>query len=219
MKFPERYSVALPILCIVLQGCAAPLVALAPDVIIGAKEVHDVTGQGDMVVKIDDSKVTSDEKNQLKEIKRLAVWPDDAGSSAMFAEALSEGGRFSIVTPSQVSAAMGNQGAYTYNLRMMTGNEVKDTFAKVCQETNAEALISLKDTGQEYNANYFTFDRPNSIHKFTVRIYKRDLGNYVVEIPVEVKTDIGGAKFNTGNEEATRLIYADLAKKIISLAE
>lgn len=225
-------NMAVTVICFsLLQGCAAPLLVaalpgLATPTFLGAKELHNSSRGGEIEVNIDESKITNDQRTQLKNIKMLAVWPDGAGStamlagsSAMFAEALSEGGRFSIVTPSRVSASLGGaQGAYTYNLKMMTGSEVKEVFAKVCQETGAEAIISLKEIDQEYNQNFFSFNRPNAIHKLMARIYKKNLGDYATEIPVEIRTDFGG-KINARSEEASRLIYGELAKKIIALAQ
>lgn len=210
-------AVAVPFL---LGGCVAAAIPML--VASGAasgygvfKAVQTSTG-GSIEVAIDDKKLTNEQKAQLANIKSIAVWPDKDGGSVTFAEALSEGGRFVVISPAHVSSAL-KKLALSDDLQLMTTTEAKDVFLKVCQETNADSLISDRATGGDTNTNMWSFKRANITRDFLVSIYEKTSNSYIAEIPVSVKVLVGGKM--PSNEEISKLANTEVAKKIIALAQ
>lgn len=203
-----------------LGGCAAALVPMmvaqgAAVGFMGFKTVQTSTG-GSIEIAIDDSKLTNEQKAQLKSIKSMAVWPDKAGEAVTFAEALSEGGRFKVISPARVAAAL-KKLKLSDDLKLMTATEAKEVFYKVCQETKAEALISGKSTGGNTNMNVWSLERANITMEFLSSIYKKSTNGYIAEIPVTVKVLVG-TKIPS-DKEISQLANTEAAKKIIALAQ
>lgn len=212
-------SVAV-VAALLLGGCAAAVVPLIAAEVAGVgyaglKLVQTTTG-GSMEISIDVSKVTSEQKALVKNLKSIAVWPERRGASVSLAEALSEGGQFAVISPSRVASALKNL-SLSDELKLMTTTEARDTFSKVCGATNADAVVFTKMTATNTTMNTWSLERANITMEYLTSIYARSTNNTIVTIPVTLKVLVG-EKRPPSDEEISNLANAELAKKIIALA-
>lgn len=212
--------IAALVLPLALGGCAAAVVPLiAAEVAAvgysGLKLVQTTTG-GSLEIAVDVSKVTAQQKTRLKDIKSIAVWPEKRGGSVTFAEALSEGNRFSVVSPSRVAGVL-KKLELSDDLKLMTALESREAFFKVCQNTNADAVISTKATGAATNMNTWSLERANITMQSVASIYAKSTDDMIITIPISLKLIVGD-KRPPSEEEISNLANAELAKNILDLA-
>lgn len=204
---------------LVLCGCPAAVVPLiaAEAVAVGAglKLVQTTTG-GSVEISVDVSKVTDEQKAQVKNIKSLAVWPESSGAAVTFAEALSEGGRFAVISPSRVASVL-KKSDLSDDLKLMTNLEARDAFAKVCAAVNADAVVYTRMTATNKTMNIWSFDRANVTTEYLTSIYARSTNSAIVSIPVKLKVLIGENR-PPSSEEISNLANTELARNILALA-
>ncbi|MDP1613643.1 MAG: hypothetical protein Q8M11_21495 [Sulfuritalea sp.] len=219
MSKVQTVSVAVAI-ALLLGGCAAAVVPLIAAQVAGVgyaglKIVQTTTG-GSLEIVVDVSKVTDEQQARLKNIRTIAVWPEKRGGSVSFAESLSEGGHFSVVSPSRVAAVL-KKLDLSDDLKLMTAMEARDVFFRVCQNTNADAVISTRAAGSATNMNTWSFERANMTMQFVTSIYAKSTNETIVSIPISLKL-IVGEKRPPSDEEISNLANAELAKHILTLA-
>jgi hypothetical protein len=203
-----------------LGGCAAALIAI--DVAgVGAsglavyKTVQAASG-GSFAIAVDVSKVTFKQKMQLRSLKSIAIWPDSNGDSASLAAALSQGGIFTIIPPGEVSIALDSL-HLPKDVRLLKETEINNAFAKVCEFTKADALVSTKAVSTENYINIWSVKRATTASQFITSIYSEQSNEIIVEIPIATQEIIG--KKQPSDEEKSKLINAELAKNILALAK
>jgi uncharacterized protein YgiM (DUF1202 family) len=204
-----------------LAGCVAAAVpmlygGLALGGYSGFKLIQTSTG-GSIEVAVDVSKVTNEQKANIKNIKSIAVWPEKDGSSVSFAEALSKSRTFKVVSPARVATALQQMGL-SDDLKLMTSAEANDVFAKVCKKTNSDAVVFSKSIAASANTNMWSLERGNVTTQFITYIYSKNTNTNIVEIPVTIKVLLGG-KIAASNDEINNLANAELAKNLLALSE
>jgi hypothetical protein len=219
MMFKVRNLVITIFLPLILGGCAAALVPMmfasyATTGLAIFKTVQTSTG-GSVDISIDDTKLTDEQMGQLKNVRSIAVWPDKDGGAVTFAQTLSEGDRFQVISPARVTLALKKLGL-SDDLKLMTASEAKNVFLKICNETNADSLIFGKETGGNSNVNFLSLERGNVTVEFLVSIYQRKTDSYIAEIPVQVKVLVGGTR--PSPLEISTLAHTEVAKKIIEVS-
>lgn len=211
-------AIVLPLF---LGGCAAaavPMVAAEFGVLGFStyKGAQGLTGDTTHQVTFDDSKLTTSQKAQLKAIKSIAVWPEKG--AVKFAEALADGGKFNVVSPSRVAQAL-KKLELSDDMQQMTTKETKEAFLKVCMETKADAIIIGKTTGQKVDTKLLSFDRPTATMDLLTLIYEKSKNDYIAEIPGSLIMVVGGGTPPLSNEAIYDIVNNVLAKKMIELAQ
>jgi hypothetical protein len=202
-----------------LGGCAVALIAI-PVAGVGAtsfsiyKTVQTASG-GSFAIAVDVSKVTAKQKMQLRGLKSIAIWPDSNGDSASLAAALSQGEIFTIIPPDEVSIALDSL-HLPEDVRLLKETEIKNAFAKVCELTKADALVTTKAVSTQNYINIWSLKRATTTSQFIASIYSKQSNEIIVEIPITTKEIIG--KKQPSDEEKSKLINAELAKNILALA-
>lgn len=210
-------AVTMPLL---LGGCiAAMLPMLGAEVAVlgftGFKIVQTTTG-GSFEIAVDVSKLSNKQKAHIRAIKSLAVWPERRGGSVSLAEALAEAKRFTVIPPARVAGVL-KKLELTDDLKAMTTTEAKDTFAKVCDATGADAVIATKNIAVTRNMSVWSFERANITMELLTSIYATNSNAYIASIPVTIKILVGEAKQPT-DDEISNGANAELAKNILALA-
>ncbi|MBI3894336.1 MAG: hypothetical protein HY313_00245 [Acidobacteria bacterium] len=202
-----------------LGGCIAALPLIGAEVaalgFTGFKIVQTTTG-GSFEIAVDVSKLSNEQKAHIRAIKSLAVWPERRGGSVSLAEALAEAKKFAVIPPARVAAVL-KKLELADDLKAMTATETKDTFAKVCDATGADAVIATKSTAVTRNMSIWSFERANITMEFLTSIYAKNSNAYIAAIPVTIKVLVGEAK-QPSNDEILNGANAELAKNILALA-
>jgi hypothetical protein len=204
---------------LVLGGCAAamvaPLIVSAAVTAYGGYKVIQTSTGGSVEIAIDQSKVSDAQRAQLRSVRKLAVWPEKTGGAVMLADALVEGDRFEVISPSRVAAALNKLG-FSDNLALITARERNDVFLKVCVETGADALISDRAVGGSDNLNMWSFERANITREFLVFVFGRRANETILTLPVAVRVLVGGTI--PSSEEVAKVANGELAKTVIALS-
>jgi hypothetical protein len=183
----------------------------------GYKWVQATTGGGKLETQIDDTKLTAEERQELRSIKRLAVWPSPGKSSSVdFTEELTTQGRFAPVSPLRVSQAIKRAGA-SESVDQMTDRELKELSDVVCQETGADAVVVARVGATESNTNMFSLKSAEMVTTGTVMIIMRGRGLQPIKIPIRLVLEVGSGK-QQDDREINRLAGRAIAKRLGELS-
>ena len=95
----------------------------------------------------------------LPAAKKISIWPADEGA-VLFAQKLSQSGRFEVNSPASISGILANQ-KISADLKTLTAQEQASAFATVCRETQSDMIFDWHNLGSRGNENFLSLSRAN----------------------------------------------------------
>jgi len=182
-------------LYLLLSGCLAaiPLIQAASLAASGAVVVkgYKTSTGGSVSVAFPEETIPQDKKIFLTNIKKLAIWPDSQ-IEVRIAEVLQDAGKMSVVTPGK-TAVLIQKLELPKRISNMTKHEMILAFRKICDESDADALLTFRSLGGKTNMNMLSFSRANHKSQHKMFIYSRITDDIAYTEIAETVIEIGGS--------------------------
>lgn len=175
---------------IILQGCAAPMIAAATTSAVGYQTLQ-TTQASDVNIRF--SNDAGALGTPLKSVKTIGVWPSIPEMTALAEKLQGTGAYNRVITPYQINKSLRSIGVNSID-GSMTAYEKQRLYKQVASRTGADGIVYVTPKGESTKAGMMGFGRPEYAMHYQIEVYSPRSNSVIwdemLDVAISVGTDV-----------------------------